>query len=238
MAENKKVYLTIGELVKKFKKYYPDLTSSKLRFLESKGLIIPKRADNKYRVFFRNDVRKINLILKLQKEYFLPLEIIKEKIESIDFNKLDENKGAVKELQSKLEDGEKKFVLKKLTSDDLREKYKLSQEYINELVEEKIINLQEEDGKSVIDGKDIEILRIISELSKFGIKARHLKIFENSAYRQSSFLQQVIYPIIKSSGKNAFKKASKILYKLEEYFSELHEILFKKINKQFLDSYK
>jgi len=238
MVEDKKVYLTIGELVKKFKKYYPDLTSSKLRFLESRGLIIPKRTDNKYRVFFRNDVRKINLILKLQKEYFLPLNIIKEKIESIDFNKLDENKGALKELQSKLEDGEKKFILKKLTTDEIKEKFKLSQEYINELAEENIISWTVEDDKYVLDSKNIEILRIISELSKFGIKPKHLKLFENSAYRQSSFIQQVVYPVIKSSGKDSYKKASRILFKLEGYFTELHEILFKKINKQFLDSYK
>ncbi|MBM3706718.1 MAG: MerR family transcriptional regulator [Actinobacteria bacterium] len=238
MVEDKKVYLTIGELVRKFKKYYPGLTSSKLRFLESKGLIIPKRADNKYRVFFKNDVRKINLILKLQKEYFLPLEVIKEKIDSIDFTKLGENKGAVKELQSKLEVDEKKLISKKLTIDSIKEKYKLSQEYINELVEEGIISWHEEDGKNVIDGKNIEIIRIISELSKFGIKPKHLKLFENSAYRQSSFLQQVVYPVIKSSGKDSHKKASKILFRLEGYFSEIHEILFKKINKQFLDSYK
>jgi DNA-binding transcriptional MerR regulator len=238
MTENKKAYFTIGELVKKFKRYYPDLTSSKLRFLESRGLIIPRRAANKYRVFYRNDVRKINLILKLQKDYFLPLEVIKEKIESIDFDKFDENKGAVKELQLKLEEGQKKLKLKKLSIDDIKEKYRLSQEYINELVEEGVISWHEEDGKYLIDGKDVEILRIVSELVKFGIKVKHLKLFENSAYRQSSFLQQIIYPVIKSSGKDSHKKASKILFKLEEYFSELNEILFKKINKQFLDSYK
>ena len=55
MTDTKKSYLTIGELVKKFKKYYPDLSSSKLRFLESRGLINPRRADNKYRVYFKND---------------------------------------------------------------------------------------------------------------------------------------------------------------------------------------
>ena len=108
MAETRKSYFTIGELVGKFKKYYPDLTSSKLRFLESKGLIVPKRADNKYRVYFKNDVAKINLILKMQKDFFMPLEIIREKLQAIDFENIDKaeknDKGALKELQSNLEE--------------------------------------------------------------------------------------------------------------------------------------
>src|SRR4030065_978549 len=136
MENTKKSHLTIGELVRKFRKYYPDLTHSKLRFLESKGLIIPKRADNKYRVYFRDDVRKINFILKLQKDYFMPLEVIKEKIDSIDFGKIEKDKGALKELQMKLEEENKTFKIGKLTVDDARDRYKLSQESINDLAAE------------------------------------------------------------------------------------------------------
>ncbi|MGZ5485762.1 MAG: MerR family transcriptional regulator, partial [Nitrososphaeraceae archaeon] len=167
MENKKKSYLTISELVSKFRKYYPDLTHSKLRFLESKGLIIPKRADNKYRVYFRDDVRKINFILKLQKDYFMPLEVIKEKIDSVDFGKIEKDKGALKQLQLKLEDENKNFKIEKSTVEDIKERYNLSQESINELATDNIISLhEEEDGKFVIDGVDIEILRIVSELEK------------------------------------------------------------------------
>ena len=116
MADNKKSFLTIGELVKNFKKYYPDLTSSKLRFLESKGLIAPKRADNKYRVFFKNDIRKINLILRMQKDYFLPLEVIKEKLDIINLEnvKNDKDKGVLKELQTNLDNTDKNLKIVKI----------------------------------------------------------------------------------------------------------------------------
>src|SRR4030066_737332 len=147
MENTKKSHLTIGELVRKFRKYYPDLTHSKLRFLESKGLIIPKRADNKYRVYYRDDVRKINFILKLQKDYFMPLEVIKEKRGSVDFGKIEKDKGALKELQLKLEDENKSFKIGKLTVEDAKERFKLSQESINELATDNIISWHEEDGK-------------------------------------------------------------------------------------------
>ena len=238
MENKKKSYLTINELVSKFRKYYPDLTHSKLRFLESKGLIIPKRADNKYRVYSRDDVRKINFILKLQKDYFMPLEVIKEKIDSVDFGKIEKDKGALKDLQLKLEDENKSFKIEKSTVEDVRERYKLSQESINELATDNIISWHEEDGKFVIDGVDIEILRIVSELEKFGIHVKHLKLFENSANRFSIFIQQIIFPLIKSSNKDSYKKAQKTIYKLEDYFLKLHELIFKKENKNFLDNYK
>lgn len=238
MENIKKSFFTISELVRKFRKYYPDLTNSKLRFLESKGLIIPKRADNKYRVYFRDDVRKINFILKLQKDYFMPLEVIKEKIDSIDFGKIEKDKGVLKELQLKLEDENKSFKIEKSTVEEVKERYKLSQESINELATDNIISLHEEDGKFVIYGVDIEILRIVSELEKFGIHVKHLKLFENSANRFSLFIQQIIFPLIKSSNKDSHKRAQRTIYKLEDHFIKLHELLFKKENKNFLDNYK
>jgi DNA-binding transcriptional MerR regulator len=240
MIDAKKSYLTIGELVKKFKKYYPDLSSSKLRFLESRGLITPRRAENRYRVYFENDVRKINLILKMQKDYFLPLEVIKEKLAAVDFDKIeiDKEKKALKEIQSKLDDSDKDLKIKKFTVNEVSKKYKIPRSYIDELVEDEIIDIRREDGKEFIDGQDTEALRVIGEFIKYGIEARNLKLFENSTYRFSTFLQQIVYPIIMSSGKDSYKKASRTLYRLEENFLELFKILFKKANKKFLESHK
>ncbi|MCL4378615.1 MAG: MerR family transcriptional regulator [Actinobacteria bacterium] len=237
MENNKKSFLTIGELVRKFKKYYPDLTQSKLRFLELKGLVLPKRSDNKYRAYDRSDVRKINLILKMQRDYFMPLEVIREKIYRVEFEKNDKDKEVLKGLQLKLEE-DKNLKTKKLTADEIREKYKLSKDSIKELAEEGLIEWHEEDDKYVIDGNDLEILRIITELEKFGIHIKHLKLFENSASRHSLFIQQIIFPLLKSTNKDFHKKAAKILYKLEDNFQELHTLLFKKMNKKFLDNYK
>ncbi|MBM3705288.1 MAG: MerR family transcriptional regulator [Actinobacteria bacterium] len=241
MTDNKKTFLTIGELVKKFKKYYPELTSSKLRFLESRGLIVPKRSQNRYRVYFKNDVRKINLILKMQKEYFMPLEVIKEKIDVIDFSKIekhDEGKSALRELQTKLEESERSLSGKKMTLESVQAKLKLSKEYTNELAAEGLINLKDEDGKIFVDSNDTDILRVISELSSYGIHIKHLKLFENAAVRQSSFLQQIVYPLFVTKGRESHKKAAKILYKLESLFIELNESLFKRENKKFLENHK
>lgn len=240
MADTRKAYLTIGELVKKFKKYYPDLSSSKLRFLESRGLITPRRADNKYRVYFKNDVRKINLILRMQKDYFLPLEVIKERLETVDFEKIEIEKGkaALKEIQSELEESDKDLKVKKFTVNEIIKKYRIPRSYLDELIADGIIEVCVEEEKEYIEGHDLEALRVIGELIKYGIEARNLKLFENTTYRFSTFLQQIVYPVIMSSGKDSYKKASRTLYRLEENFLELFNILFKKANKKFLESHK
>jgi len=176
----------------------------------------------------------------MQKDYFLPLEVIKEKLETVDFDKIEieKEKVALKEIQSKLEDSDKDLKIKRFTINEIGKKYKIPRNYIDELVEDGIIEIHQEDGKEVIDGQDVESLRVIGELIKYGIEARNLKLFENSTYRFSTFLQQIVYPIIMSSGKDSHKKASKTLYRLEENFLELFKILFKKANKKFLESHK
>jgi len=234
----KKSFIEIGELVEKLKEFYPDLTRSKLRFLESKGIITPKRSGNRYRIYYKDDVKKLNYILKMQKEYFMPLDIIKEKIDSINFKRRAWDKSVLKVLKLKTVDKDRSLKSAKLTTNEIKDKYKLSQEYINDLLDNNIISWKEEDGKFIIDGKDIKILNIICELSKYGIQVKHLKLFENFANRHSSFIKQIVIPLFKSSSKISHKKASKTLYKLENFFCELHSLLVKKENKKFLEMYK
>ncbi|MBC8387929.1 MAG: MerR family transcriptional regulator [Actinobacteria bacterium] len=175
MKPTKKSFITIGELVEKLKEFYPDLTRSKLRFLESKGIITPKRAGNRYRIYHKDDVKKLNYILKMQKEYFMPLDVIKEKIDSVNFKRRAGDKSVLRVLKLKTVDKDRSLKSSKLTINEIKDKYKLSQEYINDLLGNNIISWKEEDGKFIIDGKDIEILNIICELSKYGIQIKHLK---------------------------------------------------------------
>ncbi len=234
-----KPYINIGKLVKKFKKYYPDLTSSKLRFLELKGLVSPKRSQNKYRVYYKDDVEKIYFILKMQKDYFMPLDVIKKKLNSVDFKKISKDKNFFENLQLKLEKEHKPYETEEtLTAGDLMKKYKLPQSLIKDLTDNSIIGLAEEDGQYTLCREDIEIAKILNKLSKFGIHVRHLKVLENFANRNSSFMQQIILPLIKSSDKKSHRKASKLLSQLAEDLCSVYMLLVRRENRKFLEKYK
>jgi len=242
MSETKKYKpesLTIGRLIKKLKKVYPDLTGSKLRFLESQGLIVPKRALNKYRVYYREDIEKIDFILKMQKEFYLPLEIIKEKLKSKEFKNYLESGKDLKNLQLKLgEEFKQEHQEKYYTIEELKKKLKLSQSFIEELLDHDLVEWKTDNGNSVINGDDIEIIKMAIELSKYGIHIKHLKLFENFAVRHSSFIQQIIMPLMSSSKKDQHRKGKKITLYLERNLCDFHELLLKKENRKFLEKHK
>ena len=234
-----KNYLIISKVVKKLKKLYPDLTNSKLRFLESEGLLSPKRALNRYRIYYREDIEKLNYILKMQKDFYMPLEVIKEKLKSKEFKKFISECESIETLQLKLgEEFKPGYELKLYSIDDISKKFKLSQSFIIDLHENEIIDWSEENGKYVLSTNDIEILKLVSKLSKYGIQVRHLKLFENFAGRHSSFIQQIIYPLLMSSKKDSHIKAARVANKLERILCDFQELLIKKENRKFLEKYK
>jgi len=234
-----KNYLIISKVVKKLRKLYPDLTNSKLRFLESEGLLSPKRALNRYRIYYREDIEKLNYILKMQKDFYMPLEVIKEKLKSKEFKKFISECESIETLQLKLgEEFKLGYELKLYSIDDISKKFKLSQSFIIDLHENEIIDWSEENGKYVLSTNDIEILKLASKLSKYGIQVRHLKLFENFAGRHSSFIQQIIYPLLMSSKKDSHIKAARVANKLERILCDFQELLIKKENRKFLEKYK
>src|SRR5512133_1758764 len=89
-ASRSRDYMTIGELVESLVPAHPDLTISKVRFLEDEGLVTPERTAGGYRKFSTSDVARVDLILRLQKEHFLPLAVIREKLKDFDKGKVPE----------------------------------------------------------------------------------------------------------------------------------------------------
>ena len=81
---NERAFLSIGEVLELLKAEFPDITISKIRFLESQGLLDPERTPSGYRKFYEPDVARLRWILEQQREHFLPLKVIKERIQSLE----------------------------------------------------------------------------------------------------------------------------------------------------------
>lgn len=237
--KEEKRFLTIGKLVEKLRIKNPEVTNSKLRFLEAKGLITPARSSNKYREYNIEDIKKISFILKMQKDFYMPLNIIKEKLKSKQYREfLDEGKD-FKNLQLRLgEELKSDYKPKAFSMDDLKKKFKISPASLAELAENRMLDWREENGKYLIQNEDIEIIKMYSELSKYGIRVKHLKIFENFAGRHSSFIQQIVLPLLLSSNKQSHKRALRVTKILERDLCDFHELLLIKENRKFLEKHK
>ncbi len=234
-----KKYLTIGKVVKKLKKLYPELTGSKLRFLESEGLISPKRSSNKYRIYYKEDVERLTFILKMQKDFYMPLTVIKQKMKTKEFKEFINIDKSSENIQLKLDEEFKPdYRTKKFSQEDIRKNFKLSQASMNELLDNELVKWSKENNKFIINAEDIEILKLAGELSKYGIKVKHLKLFENFATRNSSFIQQIIFPLMMSGKKGFHNKAARELSRLERMLCDFQELLIKRENRRFIEKYK
>ncbi len=236
--DNLKEGITIGELVKRLKKIYPDISESKLRFLESKGLLSPKRSDKSYRLYGKVDITKINIILKMQKDLFMPLVVIKGKLDKIDLNKIDANKDIISQLKLDINENENILTDSKLSLEAIKQKYKIDKNFIMEMAENELISLEEAGFTYMLTHADIEILITAFELSKYGLHVKHLKLFENYANRQCSFIQQIVLPLFLSASQDSHKKATQHSLKLEELICNLNNFLVKRENKLFIDKHK
>ena len=156
--------LTIGQVLAILNREFPDLSPSKLRFLEEQGLIEPQRTPAGYRKFSEQDVQRTRVILELQRDQYLPLRVIRDYLEQLDSGKtpnLPQVQASVAKLQPKNPI--------KLTKVALMSETGISAGLLQDAQTLMLIN------KEPFESSDLEIARAIVHLQRFGISPRHLR---------------------------------------------------------------
>jgi DNA-binding transcriptional MerR regulator len=234
MIAEKREYMTIGKVVEELKKEFDDISISKIRFYDKEGLITPEKTEGGYRKFYPKDVERIRTILKLQKEKFLPLKVIKSKLAEIDqsppqlFEELVEKK--VEKIYQ-----EEIFEEKLLTSKELEKAAKVNPEVITEMESYGLISSFKTDEGIRYNFTDVKISQVINEFSNFGIYPRHLKMYQNFTNREATFIEQIIMPLIRSHDLEMRKLAVQQIAELEELTLKLRHLLLEKSLKNFLN---
>jgi DNA-binding transcriptional MerR regulator len=215
MAVSGREYMTIGEVVEHLAESYPDLTISKVRFLEDEGLVSPERTGGGYRKFHPADVTRIELVLRLQRDNFMPLAVIREKLKEVDKGRvppeLQPSVSRAEAIQLPLETAETVLVTK--ASDTLG----LPTSFIRELAEFGLIVLNQGDHGEEIGGSDIAIAHACWDLRKFGLEPRHLRMYETFAEREAAFFSQALSPSFRH-------RTPEVRQRLIETLNELTEL--------------
>ncbi len=214
-------YATIGEVVEELRKEFPGLSISKVRYLEEEGLVKPERTSGGYRKFSNGDVRQLQKILKLQKEKYLPLSVIKIMLKTTSFDeeiKLTESEDIAPSFNSS----------KKTKVDDIAKTTDLSLEEIENLENYNILQPQETEEGKVYDSLDTGIMQIVKKLSDYGIEPRHLRFYESFAEREASFFQQILLSSFKQKSEEGRKKAMEELAALTKLTHKLKFLLLQK----------
>jgi DNA-binding transcriptional MerR regulator len=218
--------LTIGAVAKILGQEFDDISISKIRYLEDQKLLAPRRTAGGYRLYSQADVERLRTILRMQRDEFLPLRVIRQELaagarqergESASLRRaasVDAGKGA------------------RLTLEELVDETGVAPDLIKDLEDWRLVQPGKVEGTKVYDDTDREIVKACSELARFGVGGRNLKVLRTTADRQAVLLEAVVGPGLRSSNHNARQEAMENLESLAAACSNLtHMLLVRDLRK-------
>ena len=183
-------YLTIGKVVKRLQAQYPDLSVSKVRYLEDEGLLTPSRTPGGYRLYSSRDVKRLETILYLQKNRFLPLSVIKEELDGGGAPGIAGTDPAAYP-ESVCDDEETREKLHPL--EKAPELLGVSISFVRDLANNGIVSLRRSpQGRELVDGHDFRLIRCAEARRRFGIEPRNLRQYVNAANRETAMFEQAL----------------------------------------------
>ena len=215
-APSRRRLLTIGTVCNLLQDEFPDVSISKIRYLEDQGLLNPRRTQGGYRLFSEDDVERLETILRLQRDEFLPLRVIRQELEA----------GASKQRRrrrSVVGAGEEELDL-----DELLERAGVTADRIRELEEYGLLESRVEDGQRIYAESEADIAAACEALARFGIDPRNLRAFRTAADRESNLLGAVTAPALRSRSAERRQAALGDLQRLAQSAQELADLLLRR----------
>jgi DNA-binding transcriptional MerR regulator len=194
-------YLSIGEVLDLLRPDFPDVSISKIRFLEAEGLIAPERTGSKYRKFYETDVSRLRYILSLQRDHFLPLRVIKERLTQTPQNGGGPLPTAPAPSAPAHSEPQVDLTGVQMSKQELESAAPLENRQFRELVDFGIIS-----EKDFYDENDLAIAKAASSFLAFGVEARHLRMFKQTAEREAAFIEQIVLPASRRRDRNEAQK--------------------------------
>jgi DNA-binding transcriptional MerR regulator len=220
-ASRPRSLLTIGAVCERLKPEFPDISISKIRYLEDQGLLTPRRTRGGYRLFGEEDVERLQRILELQRDEFLPLRVIRQELAAPSTKAKRRRSAGLAEREDELD------------LDELCDRAGIRPDLVRELEEFGLLAPRTEGRAKRYTESDAEIAAACGRLAGFGITARHLRTFRTSANRQASLLEAVVAPALR--GRNADRRAEGLrdLEALGAAAQDLATLLFWRDLKEF-----
>jgi DNA-binding transcriptional MerR regulator len=218
--------LTIGAVCKILQSEFDDVSISKIRYLEDQKLLTPRRTPGGYRLYSQSDVERLRTILRLQRDEFLPLRVIRQELAAggdiaAAVGGADKRTAGGAVRRAILIDTSRAY----LTLEEVIEETGAREELIAELENFGIVQPEKRDGKTVYDETDREVIRASNELSRFGVAARNLRVFRSSADREANLLEALLGPSLRSRNPERRKEALESLESLAATVSHLKHLL-------------
>jgi DNA-binding transcriptional MerR regulator len=222
--------MTIGAVCKALEQEFPDISISKIRYLEDQKLLAPRRTPGGYRLYISGDVQRLRTILRLQRDEFLPLRVIRQELAAGraggDVAAAPADGGTGGPARSKRRPSVTAPTSGALYSlDDVIEETRAEPGLVAELEEYGVIRGEVRAGTKYFDETEREIVRAVTELARYGVGGRNLRAFRTSADREAALLQQILAPALRSRNAKRRKEAIEALENLAAVTTHLKHLL-------------
>ncbi|MGY1835869.1 MerR family transcriptional regulator [Blastococcus sp. SYSU DS0510] len=212
--------LTIGEVLAVLRDDFPDVTISKIRYLESEDLVHPQRTPSGYRKFSRADVSRLRYVLTAQRDHYLPLRVIKDHLDALDRGEpLPGTTGGSAPLPpASTEEG----ATAPLTAEQFARAAGLEPGQLADCVQ---FGLLSTDAEGRHPAADLPIARAAAGLARHGIEPRHLRVYRSAVEREAGLVEQLVAPVLRARSEEARTRATEKLQELAALSAQLHTAL-------------
>ena len=207
---------TIGAVCRHLQAEFPDISISKIRYLEDQGLLTPRRTQGGYRLYADEDVERLETILRLQRDEFLPLRVIRQELASPASAKTRRRRRP-----TALSGEEEELGFRELC-----ERAGITPELAKELEEFGLLEPREDGNRKVYGAADADVASACAKLARYGVAPRHLRTFRHGADREAALLQQIVAPALRSRNPERRQAGIEELQSLAELAQELSQLLF------------
>ena len=224
-AARREKALTIGAVAKQLEREFPDISISKIRYLEDQKLLAPRRTPGGYRLYGPADVDRLRMILRLQRDEFLPLRVIRQELAA------GRTDAELRKPPAADPRGRRRstVALRGAGSlhplDEVLNDTGADRELVKELEDYGVIKGERHDGELLYDDTEREIVRAVTQLKRFGVGGRNLRVFRTSADREAALLEQILAPALRSRNPERRKEAVEALENLAAIAAHLKHLL-------------
>jgi DNA-binding transcriptional MerR regulator len=221
--------LTIGEVLAVLRDDFPDVTISKIRYLESENLVHPQRTPSGYRKFSRADVTRLRYVLTAQRDHYLPLRVIKDQLDALDRGEslpagsqvpaTDLPPAARDDGTTGPDDG---TTAAPLSAAEFARAAGLEPDQLADCVQ---FGLLATDAHGRHPSTDLPIARAAAGLARHGIEPRHLRAYRTGAEREAGLIEQLVAPVLRARSEEARTRATEKLRELAGLSAQLHAAL-------------
>ena len=214
--------LTIGAVCKILGQEFDDISISKIRYLEEQKLLSPRRTPGGYRLYSQADVDRLRTILRMQRDEFLPLRVIRQELAAGGGDEASKRRAAPGTHRRAVTVDTPSAHY---TADEVMDQTGASERLLGELEEYGIIEAARRNGDPTYDETNLEIVRAAAELARYGVAGRNLRVFRTSADREAALLQQLLGPALRSNSQARRKEAIENLESLAAVCTHLQHLL-------------